>query len=204
MAAVIAIDALLHQRRVWRGQPAALPPSRQPTWHAELDAALPTGGWPESALSEVLIPVDGVGELQLLWPTLARLSQAGERIVLVAPPYIPFAPAWQAAGIKLRMLQVVEATSPRDALWATEQCLRSGSCGAVLCWPHKADDRALRRLQVAAESGHTLAFATRPLTAARNPSPAALRIAIDARPSQLRVLKCRGGMAPPRPIPLAG
>lgn len=204
MAAVIAIDALLHQRRVWRGQPAALPPSRQPTGHAELDAALPTGGWPESALSEVLIPVDGVGELQLLWPTLARLSRAGERIALVAPPYIPFAPAWQAAGIELRMLQVVEAASPRDALWATEQCLRSGSCGAVLCWPSTADDRALRRLQVAAESGRTLAFATRPLTAARNPSPAALRIAIDAQPAQLRVLKCRGGMAPPRPIPLAG
>ncbi|MCD9026612.1 translesion DNA synthesis-associated protein ImuA [Luteimonas sp. BDR2-5] len=204
MAAVVAIDALLHQRRVWRGQPTPLPPSTQPTGVDALDAALPSGGWPEAALSELLIPVDGVGELQLLWPTLARLSQAGERIVLVAPPYVPFAPAWQAAGIELRTLQVVEASSPRDALWATEQCLRSGSCGAVLSWPLKADDRALRRLQVAAESGRTLAFATRPLTEARNPSPAALRIAIDAQPSQLRVLKCRGGLAPPRPISLAG
>lgn len=204
MAAVVAIDALLHQRRVWKGQPTPLPPSAQPTGVVALDAALPSGGWPEAALSELLIPVDGVGELQLLWPTLARLSQKCERIVLVAPPYVPFASAWQAAGIELRMLQVVEAASPRDALWATEQCLRSGSCGAVLCWPLKADDRALRRLQVAAESGRTLAFATRPLTEARNPSPAALRIAIDAQPSQLRVLKCRGGLAPPRPIPLAG
>lgn len=204
MAAVVAIDALLHQRRVWKGQPTRLPPSPQPTGVAALDAALPTGGWPEAALSEMLIPVDGVGELQLLWPTLARLSQNGERIVLVAPSYVPFAPAWQAAGVELRMLQVVEASSPRDALWATEQCLRSGSCGAVLCWPLKADDRALRRLQVAAESGRTLAFATRPLVEVRNPSPAALRIAIDAQPSQLRVLKCRGGLAPPRPIPLAG
>lgn len=204
MAAVVAIDALLHQRRVWKGQPTPLPPSAQPTGVTALDVALPTGGWPEAALSELLIPVDGVGELQLLWPTLARLSQKGERIVLIAPPYVPFAPAWQAAGIKLRMLQVVEASSPRDALWATEQCLRSGSCGAVVCWPLKADDRALRRLQVAAESGRTLAFATRPLVEARNPSPAALRIAIDAQPSQLRVLKCRGGLAPPRPIPLAG
>jgi hypothetical protein len=72
----------------------------------------------------------------------------------------------------------------------------------VLCWPLKADDRALRRLQVAAEAGRALGFATRPLEAARNPSPAALRIAIDAAPSQLRVLKCRGGLAPPRPMPL--
>ena len=202
MAAVIAIDALLQERRVWKGQPAPLPPSAQPTGHAELDEALPTRGWPESALTEILLPVDGVGELQLLWPTLARLTQREERIVLVAPPYLPFAPAWQAAGIRLRQVQVVQAAQPRDALWAVEQCLRSGSCGAVLCWPQKADDRALRRLQVAAESGQTLAFAYRSMKAAINPSPAALRIAIDAQPSQLRILKCRGGLAPARPIPL--
>lgn len=203
MGAVVAIDALLHARRVWKGRPAGLPPSAQPTGHPALDAALPTGGWPEAALTELLIPVDGVGELQLLWPMLARLSRAEARVVLVAPPYLPFAPAWQAAGIDLRWLQVVEAATPRDALWAAEQCLRSGSCGAVLCWPRQADDRALRRLQVAAESGRTLAFAYRPLHAARNPSPAALRIAIDARPAQLRVLKCRGGAAPAAPLPLA-
>jgi hypothetical protein len=202
MGAVVAIDALLDQRRVWRGRPAPRPASGQPTGHAELDAALPMGGWPEAALSEILVPADGVGELRLLWPALARLTRAGERVVLVAPPYVPFAPAWQVAGVDLRQVEVVQAGSPRDALWASEQCLRSGSCGAVLCWPLKADDRALRRLQVAAEAGRALGFATRPLEAARNPSPAALRIAIDAAPSQLRVLKCRGGLVPPRPIPL--
>ncbi|MEZ0470821.1 translesion DNA synthesis-associated protein ImuA [Luteimonas salinilitoris] len=201
MGAVVALDALLHERRVWKGRPAPAPASAQPTGHAALDAALPTGGWPESALSELLIAADGIGELRLLWPALARLSRAGERIVLVAPPYLPFAAAWQAAGVDLRQLHVVQATRPRDALWAVEQCLRSGSCGAVLCWLQDADDRALRRLQAAAETGKTLAFATRPLQAARNPSPAPLRIALDAQPPQLRVLKCRGGLAPPRPLP---
>ena len=73
----------------------------------------------------------------------------------------------------------------------------------MLCWPHKVDDRALRRLQVAAETGQTLAFAYRPLGEAINPSPAALRIAIDARPAQLRVLKCRGGLARSAPIAFA-
>ena len=200
MGAVVALDSLLHERRVWRGRPAPLPASRQSTGYAQLDEVLPTGGWPESALSEILLPAEGVGELRLLWPSLARLTQAGERVVLVAPPHIPYAPAWQAAGIDLRQLQVVQAADQRDALWATEQCLRSGSCGAVLCWPHKADDRALRRLQVAAETGSTLAFAYRSINEAINPSPAALRIAIDARPAQLRVLKCRGGLARSAPI----
>ncbi|MCY1417010.1 hypothetical protein D9M71_325280 [compost metagenome] len=54
---------------------------------------------------------------------------------------------------------------------------------------------------MAAETGQTLAFAHRPLREAVNPSPAALRLALEARPRQLRVLKCRGGLAPAQPIP---
>lgn len=202
MGAVVALDDLLQQRRVWKAQPTPLPPSAQPTGYAALDALLPTGGWPESALSEILMASEGVGELQLLWPTLARLTRSAERVVLVAPPHVPYPQAWQTAGVDLRWLVIIQA-SGRDALWATEQCLRSGSCGAVLCWPRRADDRALRRLQVAAETGQTLAFAYRPLQEAINPSPAALRIAVDARPAQLRVLKCRGGLPPSAAIPLA-
>jgi hypothetical protein len=202
MGAVVVLDDLLQQRRIWKAQPTSLPPSAQPTGHAALDALLPTGGWPESALSEILMASEGVGELQLLWPTLARLTRSAERVVLVAPPHVPYPQAWQAAGVDLRWLAIIQA-SGRDALWATEQCLRSGSCGAVLCWPRRADDRALRRLQVAAETGQTLAFAYRPLQEAVNPSPAALRIAVDARPAQVRVLKCRGGLPSSAAIPLA-
>lgn len=198
--AVLALDALLLQRRVWKGQPQGVPADLQPTGHAALDAALPSGGWPAAALSEILCGAEGIGELQLLWPTLARLTQAAERIVLVAPPHLPYPPAWLAAGVDLRWLSLVE-TSAREALWAAEQCLRSGSCGAVLCWPRQADDRALRRLQIAAETGQTLAFAYRPLAEAVNPSPAALRIAVEA--TQLRILKCRGGLAPAAPLPRA-
>nr|WP_298144442.1 translesion DNA synthesis-associated protein ImuA [uncultured Pseudomonas sp.] len=195
--AVLALDTLLLERRVWKGQPQGAPTNLQPTGHAVLDALLPSGGWPAAALSEILCGAEGIGELQLLWPTLARLSQAAERIVLVAPPHLPYPPAWLAAGVDLRWLTLIEA-SPRDALWAAEQCLRSGSCGAVLCWPKQADDRALRRLQIAAETGQTLAFAYRPLAEAVNPSPAALRLAVEA--TQLRVLKCRGGLATAAPI----
>ena len=200
MGAVVALDSLFNGGRVWKGRPAAPPASVHPTGLAALDAVLPSGGWPEAALSEILVAQQGVGELRLVWPTLARLSAAGERIVLVAPPYTPYPHAWQNAGVDLRQLSVIQADD-RDALWAAEQCLRSGSCGAVLCWPHKADDRALRRLQVAAETGQTLAFAWRALSEAINPSPAALRLAVE--PSQVRVLKCRGGLAHPAPIALA-
>ena len=203
MGAVVALDTLFNGGRVWKGRPAVPPASVHPTGLAALDAVLPTGGWPELALSEILMAKEGVGELQLVLPTLARLSTAGERIVLVAPPYTPYPHAWQNAGVDLRQLSVIQAEA-RDVLWAVEQCLRSGSCGAVLCWPRKADDRALRRLQVAAETGQTLAFAWRALSEAVNSSPAALRLAVEAKPAQVRVLKCRGGLAHPAPIALAG
>ena len=202
MTSVVALDHLLDARRLWRGQTRLVSPSTQPTGYAALDAALPGGGWPESALSEILIANTGIGELRLLWPTLARMTAAHERVVLVAPPHVPYPQAWLAAGVDLRQLTIVNAQG-RDALWAAEQCLRSGSCGAVLCWPQQADDRTLRRLQVAAETGQTLAFAYRPLREAVNPSPAALRLAVEAQPAQLRVLKCRGGLAPARPLPAA-
>ena len=202
MGAVVALDTLFNGGQVWKGRPAPAHVSTQPTGHAALDAALPAGGWPEAALTEILIAGQGVGELQLVWPTLARLTAAGERVVLVAPPAIPYPQAWQNAGVDLRQLSIIQA-SDREALWAAEQCLRSGSCGAVLCWPKQADDRALRRLQVAAETGQTLVFAYRASQEALNPSPAALRIAIDARPAQLRVLKCRGGLLRTAPIAFA-
>lgn len=198
-----SLDGLISQQRVWRGKTSAsVQASGQSTGWPLLDEALPLRGWAPATLSELLLPADGIGELQLLWPTLARLSQSKDAVIaLIAPPYHPYPPAWQAAGVRLGALQVIRTKAPRDALWAAEQCLRSGACHAVLCWPQHADDRALRRLQVAAETGQALGFAFRPMKAAMNPSPAALRIALDASPRQLRVLKCRGGIPPARPIP---
>ena len=201
MSAVVALDGLLAARRLWRGQPATQAPSDAiATGWTSLDAVLPGGGWPSAALSEILLPVDGVGELRLVWPALARLSEGNGIVAVIAPPYRPYAPAWQAAGLRHESLQVIDA-DPRDALWAAEQCLRSGACSAVLCWPRSADDRALRRLQVAAETGRTPGFAFRAAQAAMNPSPAPLRVAIEVAPHRVRVLKCRGASVPPAPLP---
>ncbi|MCR3834700.1 DNA lesion error-prone repair protein ImuA, partial [Pseudomonas aeruginosa] len=77
----MALSALLDARRIWKGQSAIPAGASQPTGHVHLDALLPGGGWPEHALSEILHARDGVGELQLLMPTLARLTQAQRRVV---------------------------------------------------------------------------------------------------------------------------
>jgi hypothetical protein len=201
MGAVVALETLLAAQTLWRaGRTAILAAEGESTGHAPLDALLPQGGWPRRALTELLLPADGVGELELLFPTLARMTQAGGTVVVVAPPYIPYAPAWQAAGVELAHLEIVEA-QPRDALWAFEQCLRSGTCAAVLGWPRNADTQSLRRLQVAADSGDCLGFAFRDRKHLANPSPAALRL--EQAGGAWHVRKCRGGQPPSRNFALA-
>jgi hypothetical protein len=82
MSAVLTLVDVLRDPRVWRGSADAVALATEPTGHALLDAALPGQGWPQHALSEILIPIDGIGELGLIVPTLARLtpSRKGCRI----------------------------------------------------------------------------------------------------------------------------
>jgi hypothetical protein len=195
------LSQLLTDPRLWRAGSARSQRASESTGVAELDAFLPTAGWPQSSLSEVLFAADGQGELSLVLPLLARLSSGRGRLVLVAPPYRPYAPALVQCGIELDALVVVQAP-PKQALWAAEQCLRAGCCAAVLCWPdagRDADERSLRRLQLAAEAGHGLGIAFRPLRAAAQTSPAALCLTLDME-GELRVLKARGAHPPARSL----
>ena len=200
MGAVVSLDAVLRDPRIYRRGVPTAPVDGEPSGVAALDAALPWGGFPRGALTEFLLGHDGLGELGLLLPMLARLDPSLP-IVFVSPPYLPYAPALAAAGLAPERLMEVRTPAER-ALWAAEQCLRAGCCGAVLAWHEGGDDRALRRLQVAAEAGRGIAVLFRPLKHAANPSPAALRLALDtdsAHP-RLRVIKCRGAVAPSAPI----
>ena len=202
MSAVVALSSLFDAQKIWRGRAAPVPAGEQPTGWAALDAVLPAGGWPAAALSEILLPVDGVGELQLVLPTLARLTQSARTVVIVAPPYVPCVAGWRQHGVDMRRVEIVHADS-KDVLWAMEQCLRSASCAAVLAWPQQADDHALRRLQVVADSGHALAFVFRARRHLANASPAALRLELEALPhARVWVRKCRGGAVPVQPVAL--
>jgi len=202
MNAVVPLSALLDTRQVWRGRAHEVPVGDQPTGWCALDAVLPTGGWPEASLSEILLPVDGVGELRLVLPTLARLTQGQRNVVIVSPPYAPCVAGWRQHGVDMRRVEIVSAIE-KEVLWTTEQCLRSGSCSAVLAWPRQADDRALRRLQVAADTGKALAFVFRDRHHLSNASPAALRLELEATPrAQIWVRKCRGGNVPSQPVAL--
>ena len=111
----VTLASLLARRHVWQWRVAPQPVAGIATGIRALDAVLPMGGWPAAALSELLVPVWGLTELQLLWPVLARLSRAGGRVVLVAPPFVPFAGAWQRAGVDLSRLAVIGAAATTGA-----------------------------------------------------------------------------------------
>jgi hypothetical protein len=164
----------------------------------ELDRALPGGGWPAGALTELYCPVEGIGEFSLLMPLVVRLTRAGKRVVLVSPPHLPYSQALSERGVKLDQLVLLSPQSARDTLWAAEQALRCAAVGLVVAWPQRAGDRELRRLTLAAETSGASLVAYRPAREARAFSPAALRIAV--RPGgtsslELEVLKSRGGHA---------
>lgn len=189
-----ALAPLLARAQVWRGSAQARVRA-QSTGYPGLDALLPGGGWPVGALSEILCPGSGCGELQLVTPWLARLTQAGGRAAVVRPPLLPYAPALAQAGIALSRLLVVNPDSSGAAHWAAEQMLRSGGFSAVLCWPGRLDQQDLRRLQLAAETGDACGLLYRDQRALLESSPAALRLGLtgDADNFDVTVHKCRGG-----------
>jgi cell division inhibitor SulA/protein ImuA len=191
----VPLAALLARSDIRRGGAIAQVASPSvPTGFAALDAELPGGGWPTGCLIECLPDHDGIGELRLLGPALARLSRAGGRLAWIAPPHLPYAPALDAAGIALARLLIVRAASAHDTLWATEQALRSAACSAVLVWPDAARYADLRRLQLAAERSRALAVIFRAPRAEREASPAALRLALHTAAGGLavRIFKRRG------------
>ena len=70
MPSVVTIESLLDARRVWRGQAVATPSAHyQPTGNTALDAVLPWGGWPDAALSEILVAATGTGNCPAVLPT---------------------------------------------------------------------------------------------------------------------------------------
>lgn len=192
-----ALAALLQHPLLWRGDRLAQADDTLASGFASLDRELPGGGWPKAALTELLADTEGIGELQLLWPALKRLAQAGEWVALVAPPHIPYAPAFAGRGIDPTRVIVVEAAEDRQRWWAAEQVLRSNSVGALLFWPKTLGDQRMRRLQLAAQEGKTLGFLFAPTMRAAQPSPSPLRLRLSLSGGHLSIdiFKRRGGVA---------
>lgn len=163
------------------------------TGFAALSSQLPGGGWPQGVLIDLLLQQHGMGELRLLRPALQALGR--RPIVLLQPPHAPQALALAALGLEpSQLVWLRSGARSSDALWAAEQVLRSGCCGALLLWQQHARGETLRRLHLAAQSGDTLFCLLRPLAAAQEASPAPLRLALHTAAGGIEIgfVKRRG------------
>lgn len=198
-----ALDKLLQHPAIWRGdQKIHTKQHSLPSGIAALDALLPGGGWPMGALTEIIVEREGIGELRLIMPALAKLSQQ-RCLAWITPPYIPYAPALAAYQIDLtKVLLIHPGASDDNYFWVMEQTLRSGACGGTLFWPDERGLRQykqheLRRLQLAAEVGQAWGVLFLSERTALQASPAALRLHLAPTPKglALHILKRRGGWA---------
>lgn len=214
-AAALAPETL--HPALWRAHQLGRSAERAlPSGFAALDAQLPGGGWPRRALTELLLPHAGVGEMRLLSHGLAAVLREGRLVMLFDPPEELSAWALAQLGIDPEQLLVVytrrapQAGRPArglqgadshvepggDSLWALEQSLKSGHVGALLAWlPPRLRPERLRRLQLAAQAHDGPAFMLREWGARERPSAAALRLALHSAGADrlaVRVLKRRG------------
>ena len=120
---VIDLEELKSRGVLWQGQRGTLAPERVlATGWGVLDELL-GGGWPRAALIEVLS--EAHQGLALWLPLLARLSADPRWLVWVAPPYLPYAPALAARGVRVERVLLVRDVASPQALWAVEQALKS-------------------------------------------------------------------------------
>jgi cell division inhibitor SulA len=211
-----ALDKLLQRPDIWQGRPSGSAQRQRQdtgvsTGFSRLDECLHIGGWPRASLIEILCQHQGIGELQLLLPTLVRLTAAGRHCVLLSPPYIPYPPGLEAAGVCTSKLLVVDSCNILEQLWCAEQALRSGAADCLLGWfgTQTLQTAHLRKLLLAAKQSDTLLFLHRHVSMARQASPASLRLQLDtlqAGQLELQILKQPGGwsgqtISLPRPEP---
>ena len=185
-----------------------------PSGFALLDAQLPGGGWPRRALTELLLPHPGVGEIRLLSHCITATQRLGRPVMLFDPPEALSGWALAQLGLDVEQLLIIVTHAQLDPdrkeggtqggqsregvrsvgetnidarLWALEQALKSGHVGAVLAWlPPRLRTERLRRLQLAAHAHDGVAFVLREMAAAQRPSAAPLRLAL--RPGGADVL----------------
>lgn len=195
-----ALASLPSGSLLWHGKQTTHRIPTHSTGYAALDQALPGNGWPLGAITELVNDTAGCGELSLLLPVLAKLSQEDHWVTMIDPPWIPYPCALQSSGLALEKLLLIRTKNRQESLWACEQVVR-GIGGVTLAWPGDLSFSEVRRLQLAAKSTRKTVFMFRDQKALHTSSPAVLRLRLtpDGDDLQVRVIKCRG-QKPTAPI----
>lgn len=207
-----SLEQLEQQQLIWRGRESSGPVAARPSGWPELDRQL-GGGLPSQGVITVQGPT-GIGELRLLWPFLSgrgalsgrsalsgrgalsghgdpsghgEPSEKDRLVAFIAPPYPLNAESLPGAGMDLKRLLLVQPSTNREALWAAEQCLKSGACQAVCLWQNRVPLVQARRLQLAARAGESANFLFLGAHNAANGLPVDLCLELSPHPHGIAV-----------------
>ncbi len=195
----MSLQQLRQQGHIWQFKQAAkegeTPHPVHATGFAALDQVI--GGWPVQQVTELQC-LPGIGELRLLLPYLTRqqLIQQERWVVFLNCPARLNAVFFVQNGIRLERVLEING-SDNEALWAAEQCLKSGCCQSILLWHNHLQIAQFKRLQLAAAQGQTELFLYRNAVAKQQHLPVSLSLALTGSPNGLviRIQKKRGGWA---------
>ena len=136
-----------------------------------IDGCLPCGGYESGTVIEYLQDSAGSGATTLALSTAREALAATDRFCVIVDWRQQFyPPAAAALGLDLQRIIIVRPATLADRLWAIDQALRSPSIVAVIAEVEQLDDRAARRLQLAAESGGSLGLLVRSISRQHHPS----------------------------------
>ncbi len=151
---------------------------------AAIDNCLPDRGYVPGSVIEYLRAMPGCGASILAFSAAATAMRVtGGFLVVVDTQHNLYPPALASLGIDLEKVVLVRPQSDVDALWAVDQSLRTPAVAAVVADVERIDDRAARRMQLAAEQGGGLALLLRPASARRGPSWAEIQWLVRALPT---------------------
>ncbi|MAK90236.1 MAG: hypothetical protein CMI08_02855 [Oceanospirillaceae bacterium] len=214
------LDQVIASGQVWQGQSNAAQQPRQAvidSGFAALNDALPAHGWQSGQVCEIYGhagPLTGNGEVSLILPALAQLSQQPRWILWVGSPNLdthngrmrlqPQAAALQQAGIDVRRVLLVHPKDEQQAMWCLEEGLKSGHCSAVLGWPQRLHKAHIRRLQLACAHHQSYCWLWPQSAFDPSGSPAAVRLGIQRQSASAVEIECykRRGQWPGHPFTL--
>ncbi|MBP0447199.1 hypothetical protein J8J14_20690 [Roseomonas sp. SSH11] len=189
--------------RAARGEKAGLAEREEPpviSLCPEMDRHLPGGGLPRAALHEVVS--DGSGAAAGFAALL--MARSGGTVFWISRDTDTGLPGLAAFGLSPGRLLLARPRSQQDAFWAAEEALRCSAISAVLLAGEQPDAAAMRRLQLAAETGGGIGLLLRESEEDEGPSLATTRWRVTGRAGgsmhdlgdpqwSLDLLRCRAG-----------
>jgi hypothetical protein len=170
-----------------------------------LSHLLPARRLPGGSLVEWLAESEGTGAATLAFLAAASLLKAESVLLVVDDRRMFYPPSACALGLDPGSTVVVRPENTTDTLWALEQSLRCSGAITTIGWLDRIDDRAYRRLKLAAERGNNIGQLIRPTSFQREPSWADIRLGVSPRTNKpndselsarrvcVEVLRCRWG-----------